>query len=108
MIFHIRSDYDYYFIIKGLAEIFKRQFTCSGENAEKYITFTVEKEVTRIYKNGEEITKNICEILQFIHRARFIPSSLSNLVKNLSDGIHRIKCKFEHDDKNCETCGVKY
>ena len=26
-------------------------------------------------------------------------SSLSNLVNNFSEGIHRIKCKFEHDDK---------
>ena len=25
-------------------------------------------------------------------------SSLSNLVKNLSEGIHRIKCKFGDDD----------
>ena len=35
-------------------------------------------------------------------------SSLSNLVNNLSKGLHRIKCKFGHDDKNCETCGIKY
>ena len=27
-------------------------------------------------------------------------SSLSNFVNNLSEGIHRIKSKFEHDDKN--------
>ena len=42
--------------------------TCFGENTEKYINFTVpvEKEVTRIDKNGEEITKTICYILQFI------------------------------------------
>ena len=35
---------------------------------EKYKTFTVpiEKEVTRIDKNGKEITKNISYILQFI------------------------------------------
>ena len=26
-------------------------------------------------------------------------SSLSNLVNNFSEGIHRIKCKFRHDDK---------
>ena len=25
--------------------------------------------------------------------------SLSNLVNNLSEGLHRIKCKFGHDDK---------
>ena len=26
-------------------------------------------------------------------------SSLSNLANNLSEGIHRIKCKFGHDNK---------
>ena len=35
-------------------------------------------------------------------------SSLSNLVNNLSEGIHRIKCKFGHDDKKCETCRINY
>ena len=35
-------------------------------------------------------------------------SSLSNLVNNHSEEIHRIKCKFGHDDKKCETCGIKY
>ena len=35
-------------------------------------------------------------------------SSLSNLANNLSEGIHRIKCKFEHSDKTCETCRIKY
>ena len=41
-----------HFIMKELAEEFKKQFTCLGENTEKYITFTVpiEKEVTRIIK----------------------------------------------------------
>ena len=27
-------------------------------------------------------------------------SSLSNLVNNMSEKIHRIKCKYRHDDKN--------
>ena len=27
-------------------------------------------------------------------------SLLSNLVNNLSEGIHRIKCKYRHDNKN--------
>ena len=35
-------------------------------------------------------------------------SSLSNLVNNLSEGIHRIKCKLGHDDKKCKTCGNEY
>ena len=89
---------------------FEKHFTCFGENTEKFITFTVpiEEGVTRINKNGERITKNISYILQFIHSARFMASSLSNLVNNLSEGLHRIKCKLEHDDKKCHTCGIKY
>ena len=73
-----------------------------GENTEKYITFTVliEKEVTRIDKNGEEITKNISYMLEFIDNARFMVSLLTNLVNNLSEGIHRIECKYEHMIKN--------
>ena len=43
-----------------------------------------------------------------INSARFMASSLTNLVNNLSEGIHRIKCKFGHDDEKCETCGIKY
>ena len=35
-------------------------------------------------------------------------SSLSNLVNNLSEGIHRIKCISGHDDKKCEACEIKY
>ena len=78
----------------------------SRENTETF-TVPVEKEVTRIDKNGEEITKNICYILQFIDSARFMASSSSNLINNLSVGVHRIKCKFGHDDKKCGTWGIK-
>ena len=42
--FHNGSNYDYHFVIKELAEEFKRQFTCLGENNEQYITFTVPTE----------------------------------------------------------------
>ena len=41
IIFHNGSTHDYHFIIKELAEEFKNQFTCLGENTKKYITFTV-------------------------------------------------------------------
>ena len=72
--FHNGSTYDYHFIIKELVEEFKKQFTCLGEDTEKYITFTIpiEKEVTRIDKNGKEITKNISYILQFIYLFIFV------------------------------------
>ena len=109
-IFHNGSNYDYHFIIKELAEELKKQFACLGENIEKYITFTVaiKKEVARIDRNGEEITKNMSYILHFIDSTKFMASSLLNLVNNLSEGLHRIKCKLEHDDKKYETCGIKY
>ena len=49
-------------------EEFKKQFTCLGENIEKYITFTewIEKKVSTIDKNGEEATKSISYILKFL------------------------------------------
>ena len=72
------------------------------------ITVPIEIEVRRINKNWEEITKNMSYILEFINSARFLARSLSNLVNNLSEGIHKIKCKFGHDDKKCETCRIKY
>ena len=28
--------------------------------------------------------------------------SLSNFVNNLAEGIHKIKCESEHDNKKCE------
>ena len=93
-----------------LAEEFEKQFTCLGETSKKYITFTVlvEKKVTRVDKNREEITRNISYILLFIDSTRFMGSSLSNLVNNHSDGIHKIKCKCGHNDKKWETCEIKY
>ena len=72
MAFYNEFNYDYHFIIKDWAEEFKEQFTCLRKSSEKYND-----------------------------NARFMASSLSNLVNNLSEGIHRIKCKYRHDDKKC-------
>ena len=46
-------------------------------------------------------------MLQFIDSARYMASLLSNLVNTLSEGIHKIKCKYGHDDKKCEICRIK-
>ena len=53
--FHNGSDHVYRFITKEFEEEFEQQFTCLGENADKYITVlaATEKEITRIDKNGE-------------------------------------------------------
>ena len=102
IVFDDVSNYDYHFIIKELAEESKKQFTYLGENTEKYIPCTVpiEKEVTRIDKNIGEIIKNITYILQFIDSARFMASTLSNLVNNLSEEIHRINVNWDAMKEN--------
>ena len=93
IVFHNGSNDDYHFIIKEFAEEFEKQFTCLGENIEKYTTFSVpiEKDVRITDKNGEKIRKNISYILQFIDSEGCMASSLSNFVNNLSERIHKIK-----------------
>ena len=76
---HNGSKYDYHFIIKELAEEFKGEFECLGENTEKYISFSVP--IKKEHTNGETITYKI----KFIDTCRFMPSKLSNLVYNLSE-----------------------
>ena len=106
IVFHNGSNYDYHFIINEQEKEFEKQFTCLGESNEKCKTFTVlmEKEVTRT----DKMEKKLSYRLQIIASARIMTSSLSNLVNNLSEGIHRIKCKYRHDYKKCETSGIKY
>ena len=98
IVFHNGVSYDHHFIIEVFAKELKKQSTCLGENTEKYITFTVliEKEVTVIYKNEEEVTRNISYILKFIDSARFTASSLSNFINNLSERGHN---KYGYNDK---------
>ena len=43
-------------------------------------------------------------MLKLIDSARFMAISISNLINNLSEGIHEIKCKYGHHDNKCETC----
>ena len=35
-------------------------------------------------------------------------NSLSNLVNNLPEGLHRIRCTLGDEGKKCENCGIKY
>ena len=45
-------------------------------------------------KMGKNLQKNVCYMLQSIDGARFMASSLSNFVNNLSERVHKIKCKY--------------
>ena len=96
--------------LKSQQKSFFKKSTCLGKNTKKYISFAVpiEEEVAKVEKNGEEVTEYISYILQFIGSARSMASSLSNLVNNLSEINHKIKCKHRHEDKKCQTCGIKY
>ena len=98
--FHNDSTYDYHFIIKELAEEFEGEFECLGENTEKYITFSVpiKKEITKKdNKSNDKIAKTSYKI-KFIDSCRFMSTSLSNLVSNLSEGLHNDRCI------DCKSC----
>ena len=54
---------------------------------------STEKEVTKIDKDGNESVVTISDKIKCIDSAIFMASSLSNLVDNLAEGIHKVKCK---------------
>ena len=98
VIIHNSSKYDYHFIIKELAEEFKGQFECLGENTEKYITFSVP-----IKKEDDDDNKVITYKIKFIDSCRFMQSTLSDLIDNLSERcMERKKIRSE-----CEFIGFK-
>ena len=82
VVFHNGSTYDYQFIIKEWLKTSEGEFECLGENTEKYITFSVP--IKKGLANGKTITYKI----KFIDTFRFMSRSLSNLVDNLSEGLH--------------------
>ena len=89
------SNYNYQFIIKELANEFEGKIECLGENKKYYKNFSlpIEKEVREINKNGNESVVTISYKIKFIDGARFMATPLSNLLENLSEGIHKIECR---------------
>ena len=67
---------------------------------KKYITFLVpiKKETTKKDKDGNDKITKISYKITFIDSYRFMSTSLSNLVNNLSEGVHNDKCT------NCKSC----
>ena len=92
IVFHNGSTYDYHFIIEKLGKEFEGNFECFGENTEKYITFSapLKKKINKTL----EITYKI----KLIDSYRFMSTSLSKLVDNLSEGLYNNKCL------NCKSC----
>ena len=95
IVFHNGSTYDYHFIIKELAKEFNGNFECLGENTEKYIKFSVA--IKKEIKNKDKITK-ITYKIKFTDSFRFMSTSLSKPVDNLSEELHNNRCV------DCESC----
>ena len=93
VVFHNGSIYDYHFIIKELVKEFDGNFECLGENTKKHITFSAPIK-KKIGNKDIEITYKI----KFIDSYRFMSSSLSKLIDNLSEGLLNNKCL------DCESC----
>ena len=89
VVFHNGSNYDCHFIINELANEFEGKFYVLWENTEKYKTFSVpiEKEITYIDKDGNESVVTISYKMKFIDSTRFMATSLSILVENLTEVI---------------------
>ena len=68
----------------------------------KQITSSVliKKEVARIDKKEKEIIKTISYRLQIFDSTKLMASSLSNDVDNLAEWVLKIKCRYEHGEKN--------
>ena len=80
------ASYDIHFIINQLAEEFKGELNCIGENMEKYITFSVP--IKKKYDS-----KTITYKLRFIDSFRFMPTSLSELVDIMSGNLTAVECE---------------
>ena len=56
VVFHNGSTYDYHFIIKELVKEFEGNFECLGKNTEKYITFLIFLDSTKLKIVWKKIT----------------------------------------------------
>ena len=61
---------------------------CNINKTYKTFWIPIEKEVTKIDKDGNESVVTISYKIKLIDSARFMATSLSNLVDSLKEGIH--------------------
>ena len=92
------ASYDTHFIINQLAEEFKGELHCIGENMEKYITFSTP--IKKKFDDGKTITYK----LWFIDTFRFMPASLSELVDNMSGNFNSIESKSCTENNRYDKC----
>ena len=96
------ASYNTHFIISQLAEEFKGELNCIREYMEKYITFSVP--IKKEGVNGKQIA---CK-LRFIDSFRFMSTSISEIVDNMSGIFNSIECKscIEKIKINSESCFI--
>ena len=58
----------------------------------------IKREITNKVKDGNDKTTKVSYNIKFIDSYRFMSSSISNLIDNLSDGLHNDRCI---DSKSC-------
>ena len=95
-------------MIKELANEFEGPFQCTGGNSEIYKSFSVpiKKKIVKIDKEGNKTDGSISQKIKFIDSMRFMATSLTKLVYNLSE-IYRKKSRDKHWKSECELKGVK-
>ena len=81
-----------------LVEEFKGELNCIGENKEKYITFSVP------IKKKRNDGKTIAYQQRFIYSFKFMSTSLSELVENMSRNLNSIECKSCTEKNRCDEC----
>ena len=96
------ATYDTHFMLNQLAIEFEGELNCIGDNMEKCITFFVP--IKRECDNNKTVTYK----LKFIESFRFMSTSLSELVDNMSGIFNSIECKscIEKIKINSECCYV--
>ena len=79
------------------------QFNVFGktQKSTKLFPFQQIKESTNTDKYGSKSVVTLSYKIKFIDSSRFMATSLSNRADNLTDGIHKIKCK------DCD-CFIEY
>ena len=92
-LFRNGSNYDYHFVIKDLSNEFEVQIEPLEKNTVKYKPYwgSIEKENIKLNKDGNKNIITIFYKVNCIDSARFMTSSLSNLVNNLAARVDIIK-----------------
>ena len=90
------ASYDTHFIINQLAEEFKGGLNCIEEYGKIYHFFCIKKEF--------DDNKTVTYKLRFIDSFRFMPTSLPELVHNMSGNFNSIECKSCTENNRCEQC----